>query len=111
MSFFYKTLASSVMRNLRCTPNAVTMSTSGATRSGSHVSGASSGSSKSKHGIRAAQTSADARLNAAFEASNGSGSFDYTQTVDASKTTSESLPISQASSRILFFYPEELRMS
>ncbi|GAQ77752.1 phytochrome [Klebsormidium nitens] len=71
------------------------MSTSGATRSGSHVSGASSGSSKSKHGIRAAQTSADARLNAAFEASNGSGSFDYTQTVDASKTNSESLPISQ----------------
>ncbi|KAI5060361.1 hypothetical protein GOP47_0024781 [Adiantum capillus-veneris] len=45
----------------------------------------SGGSGKSKHGRRIAQTSADAKLYAAYEESSESGSFDYSQSVSAGK--------------------------
>nr|AHZ64011.1 phytochrome [Entransia fimbriata] len=62
--------------------------------SGSRMSGASSGSAK--QGVRLAQTSADAKLAAVYDASNESGgSFDYTQTVEASKSDGETVPIGQ----------------
>ncbi|KAG0623386.1 hypothetical protein M758_3G170800 [Ceratodon purpureus] len=54
----------------------------------------SSGSSvKSKHSVRVAQTTADAKLQAVYEESGDSGdSFDYSKSVHASKSTGESVP-------------------
>ncbi|KAH9559737.1 hypothetical protein CY35_06G072100 [Sphagnum magellanicum] len=54
----------------------------------------SSGSSaKSKHSVRVAQTTADAKLQAVYEESGDSGdSFDYAKSVHASKSTGESVP-------------------
>nr|BAB39687.1 phytochrome [Marchantia paleacea subsp. diptera] len=54
----------------------------------------SSGSSaKSKHSVRIVQTTADAKLQAVFEESGESGdSFDYTKSINASKSTGESVP-------------------
>ncbi|EFJ07927.1 hypothetical protein SELMODRAFT_161430 [Selaginella moellendorffii] len=54
----------------------------------------SSGSSaKSKHSVRVAQTTADAKLHAVYEESGESGdSFDYTKSVNATKSTGESIP-------------------
>nr|AHZ63990.1 phytochrome [Anomodon rostratus] len=54
----------------------------------------SSGSSvKSKHSVRVAQTTADAKLQAVYEESGDSGdSFDYSKSVHASKSTGETVP-------------------
>lgn len=54
----------------------------------------SAGSSvKSKHSVRVAQTTADAKLQAVYEESGDSGdSFDYSKSVHASKSTGESVP-------------------
>ncbi|XP_024398289.1 phytochrome 1 isoform X2 [Physcomitrium patens] len=53
----------------------------------------SSGSSvKSKHSVRVAQTTADAKLQAVYEESGDSGdSFDYSKSVHASKSTGENV--------------------
>lgn len=80
--------------------------TKGAGGGGAHVEGGavckmsttklaySSGSSvKSKHSVRVAQTTADAKLQAVYEESGDSGdSFDYSKSVHASKSTEESVP-------------------
>jgi phytochrome B len=54
---------------------------------------ASSGSSvKSKHSVRVAQTTADAKLQAVYESGDSGDSFDYSKSVHASKSTGESVP-------------------
>nr|Q01549.1 RecName: Full=Phytochrome 1 [Selaginella martensii]CAA43698.1 phytochrome [Selaginella martensii] len=54
----------------------------------------SSGSSaKSKHSVRVAQTTADAKLHAVYEESGESGdSFDYSKSINATKSTGETIP-------------------
>eukprot|EP00850_Spirogloea_muscicola_P003861 SM000016S01849 [mRNA] locus=s16:204838:211537:+ [translate_table: standard] len=64
--------------------------------SSSRMSASSGGSShKSRHGVRVAQTSADAKLDEAFAESETTGdSFDYSKSVTASKGEGESTPTS-----------------
>nr|AHZ63839.1 phytochrome [Anthoceros punctatus] len=57
------------------------------------VTYSSASSAKSKHSVRVAQTTADARLHAVFEESGESrDSFDYSKSIDASKSTGDSVP-------------------
>nr|AHX73747.1 phytochrome [Nothoceros aenigmaticus] len=61
--------------------------------SNTKVTYSSGSSAKSKHSVRVAQTTADARLHAVFEESGEShDSFDYSKSIDASKSTGESVP-------------------
>lgn len=49
--------------------------------------------SKSKHSVRVVQTAADAKLQAVYEESGDSGdSFDYSKSVQASRSTGQSVP-------------------
>lgn len=56
------------------------------------VTNSSASSAKSKHSVRVAQTTADAKLQAVYEESGSGDSFDYTKSIDASKSSGDSVP-------------------